>query len=71
MLIIKEATSQEDLDKIYAIRKAVFVEEQSVPLAIEIDEHEKNYIELDGIFDDFPLFIDNDWQYFYFETNLI
>lgn len=35
------------------------------------DEHEKNYIELDGIFDDFPLFIDNDWQYFYFETNLI
>ncbi len=54
MLIIKEATSQDDLDKIYAIRKAVFVEEQSVPLAIEIDEHEKNCLHFLGEEDSVP-----------------
>ncbi len=33
-------TSEEQLDKAFEIRKAVFVEEQGVPLEDEFDEHE-------------------------------
>ncbi|WP_134703640.1 GNAT family N-acetyltransferase [Ammoniphilus sp. YIM 78166] len=33
-------TSQEELDEAFNIRKAVFVEEQGVPLEDEFDEHE-------------------------------
>lgn len=36
------ATTEDQLQDAYAIRKKVFVEEQHVPLEIEIDEHEND-----------------------------
>src|SRR5690625_2453159 len=41
---IKIATSKEEQDKVFQIRKNVFVDEQHVPLAIEIDQHEDEAI---------------------------
>lgn len=36
------ATTEDQLQDAYAIRKKVFVEEQHVPLEIEIDDHEND-----------------------------
>lgn len=35
------------------------------------DEHEKNYMSLDNIIDEFPTFVDNDWQVFYTTTKFL
>lgn len=40
MMNIKIAETRNELNDVYAIRKKVFVDEQQVPLSIEIDEHE-------------------------------
>jgi len=52
---IKIATSKEEQDKVFQIRKNVFVDEQHVPLAIEIDQHEDEAIHFMGMLDDVPM----------------
>lgn len=37
-------TTEEDLESAYSIRKKVFVEEQQVPLELEMDEYDKEAI---------------------------
>lgn len=41
MLQIKLAVTEEDKDLAFAIRKKVFVEEQGIPLHLELDEYDK------------------------------
>lgn len=41
---IKIANTKKELNDVYDIRKKVFVEEQQVPLSIELDEHEDDAI---------------------------
>jgi predicted GNAT family N-acyltransferase len=41
MIQIKHAVNEEDRNKCYALRLAVFVEEQGVPLDMELDEHDE------------------------------
>ncbi|HLR64075.1 MAG TPA: GNAT family N-acetyltransferase [Pseudogracilibacillus sp.] len=43
-MLVKIATSQEEKNIMYDIRKTVFVEEQLVPIEEEIDEHEDDAI---------------------------
>jgi len=43
-MLVKIATSQEERNTLYDIRKTVFVEEQLVPVEDEIDEYEEEAI---------------------------
>ncbi|HLS65978.1 MAG TPA: GNAT family N-acetyltransferase [Pseudogracilibacillus sp.] len=49
---VKIATSEKELALAYDIRKTVFVEEQNVPMEIEIDEHEEEAIHFICYYDD-------------------
>ena len=40
MFDVKLARTQQDRDRAFAVRKAVFVEEQGVPVHLEIDEYD-------------------------------
>lgn len=42
LLQIQIAHSEEDIKRCFSIRKKVFVEEQGVPLSIEIDDHDQS-----------------------------
>jgi len=52
---IKIATSKEERNRVFQIRKSVFVEEQQVPLELELDEYEDDAIHFIGIQDDVPM----------------
>ncbi|HLS61458.1 MAG TPA: GNAT family N-acetyltransferase [Virgibacillus sp.] len=52
---IKIATSKEERNRVFQIRKSVFVEEQQVPLELELDEYEDDAIHFIGIQDDMPM----------------
>jgi len=43
-ITIKVATSPADQDECFTIRKAVFVEEQAVPLELELDEYDSTAV---------------------------
>ena len=44
MLEVKLVTTDEDRERAFALRKEVFVQEQGVPLSLEIDEHDATAI---------------------------
>ncbi|MEO4054276.1 GNAT family N-acetyltransferase [Solibacillus sp. CAU 1738] len=51
MFEVKSVTTNEQLQQAFAIRTKVFVEEQGVPVHLELDEHDKtalHFIVMDG-----------------------
>lgn len=44
MIQVQIAKSEQDMEKVYSVRRKVFIEEQQVPESIEIDEKEEQSI---------------------------
>ncbi|GGA74207.1 GNAT family N-acetyltransferase [Ornithinibacillus halotolerans] len=54
-MIIKEVTTPEEKEHAFLVRKEVFVDEQNVPMDIEIDEYEDVAIHFIGYENDRPV----------------
>ena len=55
MLTVKRAQSSQEKKDAYYIRRVVFIEEQSVPESLEVDELEKSAIHFIGYLKDEPV----------------
>jgi predicted GNAT family N-acyltransferase len=53
--VFKIATTQEELIKVFIVRAIVFMDEQKVPYAIEMDEHEDSATHILGEIDNEPV----------------
>ena len=52
---IHPTTDNNELSMVYAIRKQVFIEEQSVPYEIEMDDYDDEAIHFIALLDDVPI----------------
>lgn len=52
---IKIATNQEEINQAIQIRKTVFIDEQHVPVEVELDEHDKNATHFVGYLEGVPI----------------
>ena len=48
-MIVKKVETKAELDQAYTVRTIVFVQEQNVPVDLEIDEHDETAIHFIGL----------------------